>query len=223
MRGKEKCKALKEIRRQIAEENDIPYVVSQCTHQGDCKGTCPRCEAELRYLERELAVRQGLGRAVAVVGISTSVCAGLTACSPVEMFKDAFGIGVVETAGDIEIAPESIEGKAAPIEPEELGGENNPEAGEETPDGSESGENALAGENGDSTQTEDRGENAPAGGSEENTRSEDSEGMELDGDIAMGEILPPEENWDLAGFLEPPTEESEESDESSAASEETAP
>lgn len=198
MRGKEKCKALKEIRRQIAEENDIPYVVSQCTHQGDCKGTCPRCEAELRYLERELAVRQGLGRAVAVVGISTSVCAGLTACSPVEMFKDAFGIGVVETAGDIEIAPESIEGQlVAPIEPEESGGEN-----------------ALTGENGDSTQAEDGGEN---------TQPEDSEEMELDGDIAMGEILPSEENWDLAGFLEPPAEESEESAESSAASEETAP
>ena len=79
MKGKEKCKALKEIRRQIAEENDIPYVVSQCTYQGDCKGTCPKCESELRYLERELAIRQGLGKAVAVVGISASVCGGLTA------------------------------------------------------------------------------------------------------------------------------------------------
>ena len=65
MKGKEKCKALKEIRRQIAEKNDIPYVVSQCKYQGDCLGTCPKCEAELRYLERELAIRQGLGKAVA--------------------------------------------------------------------------------------------------------------------------------------------------------------
>ena len=76
MRGKEKCKALKEIRRQIAQQNDIEYVVSECSYQGECKGTCPKCEAELRYLERELAVRQGLGRAVAVVGISASVCTG---------------------------------------------------------------------------------------------------------------------------------------------------
>lgn len=220
MRGKEKCKALKEIRRQIAEENDIPYVVSQCTHQGDCKGTCPRCEAELRYLERELAVRQGLGRAVAVVGISTSVCAGLTACSPVEMFKDALGIGVVETAGDIELAPESVEGQLVPPESEEMGGENNPEAGKEAPDGFEGGENALEGGNEDSTQAKDSGENIPAGGSEEKTQPEETE---LDGDIAMGEILPSEENWDLAGFLEPPTEESEESAESTAASEETTP
>lgn len=84
MQGKEKCKALKEIRRQIAEKNDIPYAVSQCSHQGDCKGTCPKCEAELRYLERELAVRKNLGKAVAIAGISIGACSSLTACSPIE-------------------------------------------------------------------------------------------------------------------------------------------
>lgn len=88
MKGKEKCKALKEIRRQIAEQNDIPYAVSQCSHQGDCKGTCPKCEAELRYLERELAVRKNLGKAVAVAGISVGVCSSLTACSPIEAVQN---------------------------------------------------------------------------------------------------------------------------------------
>lgn len=82
MKGKEKCKALKEIRRQVAEANDIPYVVSQCTHKGDCKGTCPKCEAELQYLERELAFRKNLGKAVAITGISMGVCASLAGCSP---------------------------------------------------------------------------------------------------------------------------------------------
>ena len=92
MKGKEKCKALKEIRRQIAEENDIPYVVSQCTHQGDCKGTCPKCEEELRYLERELARREKLGQTVAVVGISVGLCSSLTACAPI----DAISSGIRE-------------------------------------------------------------------------------------------------------------------------------
>ena len=73
MRGKEKCKALKEIRRQIAEKNDIEFVVSECKHQGDCKGTCPKCEAEVRYLERELALKQSLGKAVAVAGITAGL------------------------------------------------------------------------------------------------------------------------------------------------------
>lgn len=104
MKGKEKCKALKEIRRQIAEKNDIPYVVSQCKHQGDCQGTCPRCEAELRYLERELAIRQGLGKAAAVAGISISVCASLTACASVtEGTAPADDSGYEDISGDVEI------------------------------------------------------------------------------------------------------------------------
>ncbi len=82
MKGKDKCRALKEIRRQVAEANDIPYVVSQCTHKGDCKGTCPKCEAELQYLERELAFRKNLGKTVAITGISMGVCASLTGCGP---------------------------------------------------------------------------------------------------------------------------------------------
>ena len=35
-RGKQTCKILKEIRKQIAAENDIELVVSECTYQGDC-------------------------------------------------------------------------------------------------------------------------------------------------------------------------------------------
>ena len=102
MRGKEKCRALKEIRGQIARENDIPFAVSQCTYQGESRGTCPKCEAELRYLERELAIRKGLGKAVAVVGISASVCAGLTACSPMDSVQDFFQ--GPENGCDLEIA-----------------------------------------------------------------------------------------------------------------------
>lgn len=103
MKGKAKCKALKEIRRQIAETNDIPYAVSQCTYQGDCKGTCPKCEAELKYLERELAIRQSLGKAVAVTGISAGVCAALTGCTPEDLLHYIPGrnYGYEETAGDM--------------------------------------------------------------------------------------------------------------------------
>ena len=73
MLGKQKCKILKEIRQRIADENDIPYVTRECTHKGECRGTCPKCESELRYLERELAKRQALGKRVAVAAL----CAGL--------------------------------------------------------------------------------------------------------------------------------------------------
>ncbi len=110
MRGKEKCKALKEIRKQIAEQNDIAYAVSECTFQGECKGTCPKCESELRYLEKELAVKQRLGKTVAVVGISASVCTGLTACSPGEAIEDFLWevgkkVGIVEETSGVLPAP----------------------------------------------------------------------------------------------------------------------
>lgn len=201
MRGKEKCKALKEIRRQIAEENDIPYVVSQCTHQGDCKGTCPKCEAELRYLERELAIRQGLGKAVAVVGISTSVCAGLTACSPVDMVRDALGMGVEDTAGvAMPASPEELDGDVA-IWPESEQDETEPQsiASEESTESQEV-EDFIAGmlQAPDETEeTEDllMGEILPPENPMEETITE------LEGDIA----LPPD--WEDSAASQPPMEE----------------
>ena len=72
-RGKQTCKILKEIRKQIAAENDIEFVTSECTYKGDCLGTCPKCEAEVRYLERELEKRQRMGKAAVVAGLSVGL------------------------------------------------------------------------------------------------------------------------------------------------------
>ncbi len=78
--GKEKCRILKEIRAEIAKANDIEWVVSECKHQGNCKGTCPKCEQEVRQLEDALAKREALGKTVAVVGISASIALSVTGC-----------------------------------------------------------------------------------------------------------------------------------------------
>lgn len=72
-RGKRICSQLKAVRHAIAEANNIPLEERECTHQGDCRGTCPRCEAEVRYLERELERRRNHGRAAVVVGIAMSL------------------------------------------------------------------------------------------------------------------------------------------------------
>ena len=80
-RGKQTCKILKEIRKQIAEENDIKLVISECTYQGDCLGTCPKCEAEVRYLEHELEKRQRLGKAAVFAGISLGTLFAATGCN----------------------------------------------------------------------------------------------------------------------------------------------
>lgn len=76
-RGKQTCKILKEIRRQIADANGIEFVTSECRYKGDCLGTCPKCEAEVRYLEQQLRVRSLAGKAVALAGISAASLAML--------------------------------------------------------------------------------------------------------------------------------------------------
>ena len=80
MTGKSKCKILKDIRRKIAADNDIAYITSECRYQGDCTGTCPKCEEELRYLEQELRNRQKAGKAVAVAGIAAALVVSGAGC-----------------------------------------------------------------------------------------------------------------------------------------------
>ena len=78
-RGRHTCNTLKAIRKQIAEANEIEYEPQECTHEGDCAGTCPACEAEVRYLESELLKRKKLGKKVAVAGIAMGMV-GLSGC-----------------------------------------------------------------------------------------------------------------------------------------------
>ena len=74
-KGKSTCKLLKDIRQQIADANGISYQPIECHHKGDCAGTCPACEEEIRYLERELKARKGNGFGMKVAGIAAGICA----------------------------------------------------------------------------------------------------------------------------------------------------
>ena len=74
-KGKSTCKLLKSIRQQIADANGISYQPKECHYKGDCTGTCPACEEEIRYLERELKARKGNGFGMKVAGIAAGICA----------------------------------------------------------------------------------------------------------------------------------------------------
>ena len=89
MSGKNKCKILKEIRQKIADENDIAYVTSECKYQGECSGTCPRCEAELQYLENELKKRQQKGVRVALTGVAAALVISVGGCVAVKEAEKA--------------------------------------------------------------------------------------------------------------------------------------
>lgn len=79
-RGKSICNVLKDIRKQIAKANEIKYEPRECRHKGECLGTCPACETEVKYIERQLDIRRQLGKAVALIGISAGLSA-LSGCS----------------------------------------------------------------------------------------------------------------------------------------------
>lgn len=131
MKGKERCKILKEIRAKIAEENGIEFAVSECSHKGDCLGTCPKCESEVRYLERELDLKKKLGKSIAVAGVAAGITLSSVGCTYIEeklngntlqgdmqveeTFEETDGVLVPESETELEIT-----GDLAPEKEEEI-------------------------------------------------------------------------------------------------------
>jgi len=68
--GKELCNLLRQIRRKIAETNEIEYLSADCHNEEECLGTCPKCDAEIRCLEAELQRKVERGTAISIAGIS---------------------------------------------------------------------------------------------------------------------------------------------------------
>ena len=137
MLGKKKCKMLRQIRRTIADENGIPFITEDCRYKGDCKGTCPKCESELRYLEEQLAKRRALGIKVTVSALAVGLITTSAGCRTA---------GYTETLeGDVPYVETELEGAVAP---DETG------TGCET-SGDESDTMVLVGEVADETESED--------------------------------------------------------------------
>ena len=112
MKGKQTCKILKEIRKQIATENDIEFVTSECTYQGECKGTCPKCEAEVRYLEHELEKRQRMGKVAVISGMAIGTMFGTTSCH--DLFQPLEGdVMYVPDSSEVEALEQPLPGEIA--------------------------------------------------------------------------------------------------------------
>lgn len=74
MTHKEKCKQMKKIRKQIADSIGVELHQTECTYQGNCKGTCPKCESEEKKLNKAI-----LSSKVALAGLALSSIS-LTGC-----------------------------------------------------------------------------------------------------------------------------------------------
>ena len=83
-RGRNICNTLKAIRKQIADANGINYTPEECHFEGECKGTCPKCEQEVKDLEYELHLREMAGKTIKVAGVAlgiTALAASATSCA----------------------------------------------------------------------------------------------------------------------------------------------
>ena len=109
MKGKSKCKILKDIRKQIAKENDIEFITSECNYQGDCLGTCPKCEAEVRYLEEELKKRKQAGKRIAVAGIAAAFTITASSCN--ELIDTVINAGTTAGVPEAEPSYETVDGE----------------------------------------------------------------------------------------------------------------
>ena len=100
--GKSVCNTLKQIRLDVARANGIDYVPAPCTHKGDCAGTCPACESEVENLEKEIARRHSLGKAVLIAGIGLSSLTAMAGTSSNDATAFSSGIENQVTRSDNE-------------------------------------------------------------------------------------------------------------------------
>lgn len=54
--GKEICNSLKKLRMEIANSNGLVVPSDDCSYQGPCLGTCPRCDSELATISQYLSI-----------------------------------------------------------------------------------------------------------------------------------------------------------------------
>ena len=111
-RGKYICNTLKQVRLDIARANGIEYAPRECHHEGDCAGTCPACESEMRFLERKIARRRSYGKAAIVARVSIGLMSlYATSCNPLNTADNDVLQGEVELVEDSCAAADSTGNK----------------------------------------------------------------------------------------------------------------
>ena len=92
MTNKEKCSELKKVRKTLADKLGINLNQRECTYEGECSGTCPKCKQEENILNSAL-LKKG-----AVILSATVLTAGLASCTLINNNSKP------DLSGDIEVA-----------------------------------------------------------------------------------------------------------------------
>ena len=103
MTGKEKCKKLKEIRKELADNLGIDLKQTECTFQGKCSGTCPKCKQEEETLNKKILQQTVAASVLATMSI------GITGCGNFYVQDSLSGdVSIVEEDIDYENEMEEI-------------------------------------------------------------------------------------------------------------------
>lgn len=108
---KERCKKLKEIRKKVADKIGVDLHQTECTFEGKCSGTCPKCQQEEQRLNQALLAKTALATGVVAMSV------GLTGCNYGQIEGD---VQMVTTDADSSIctATEDYLEGATTVEPE---------------------------------------------------------------------------------------------------------
>lgn len=171
---KEKCRELKKIRAQIAEDLGIDLKQSECTYEGYCSGTCPKCKSEEMMLNLAIMKKQmesvDIKRKVATAGITTAAALSLSGCNLIDSDISNWGFTEGIVSND-EISPIVTEGDVEYIDASE--------------------------ENSDCTLSEEAEPSTETNSIEDIDGQLDISGAEIEGEIAVPEST----EWELAGDI----------------------
>lgn len=117
---KEKCKKLKKIRKSMADKLGVDLHQRECTFEGKCSGTCPKCKQEEEILNKAILQR------TAAIGVAATMGVGLVGCnSPSE--KSNPMLEELKALGDhkVENIDDSLAGNVIILEDEDENQDDN--------------------------------------------------------------------------------------------------
>ena len=106
-----KCRSLKAVRKKLADAVGVDLHQRECRNPGNCKGTCPKCEAEEKKLNEALLKRG------AVAAMAAAMSVGLAGCSSQDLVNLR---NFLQLAGQEKPSPDDVfelEGEVAYPEP----------------------------------------------------------------------------------------------------------
>lgn len=198
---KEKCRELKLVRAKMAQELGVELHQRECTYEGYCSGTCPKCAAEERVLNEAILRRQEERQAASFGGCARRQDDALSGSSENNVFRKGGGItrstaqSRVAAAGLAAIVSLGLSGCMGTAAQQELDGDV-----QIIDEGMEYGTEQADWEN---TESELEGLMPETGLTEQEEKPSESEGTEPDESVEESEAMIMEIEGDVAPIDEP--------------------